>query len=102
MPRDKRLRDERSVPLNVPIPYPLRDRLDDLKKALDDADLPGVPIREIVATLLLFAEEDGAKLRDLIEQYRNAPPGQAAIGGMASPGKVIPFRKRMPGRPRSN
>ena len=63
MARNRRLRDERPAPLNVPIPYPLRDRLDELKKALDDADLPGVPIREIVATLLLLAEEDGAKLR---------------------------------------
>jgi hypothetical protein len=102
MPGTRRLRDERAVPLNVPIPYPLRDRLDDLKKALDDADLPAVPVREIVATLLLFAEEDGVKLRDLVERYRNASPGQAAIGGASGSGTVIPFKKRSQGRPRSN
>lgn len=102
MPRQRRLRDERPVPLNVPIPYPLRDRLDELKKVLDDADLPGVPIREIIATLVLYAEEDGPKLRALIEQYRNAPPEQWAIGGASEGGKVVPFRKRSQGRPRSN
>lgn len=102
MARQRRLRDERPVPLNVPIPYPLRDRLDELQKILDDADLPGVPIREIIATLVLFSEEDGKKLRHLIENYRNAPPERWAIGSASGGGKVIPFRKHAQGRPRSN
>jgi hypothetical protein len=89
--------------LNVPIPYPLRNRLTELRDALDDADLPGVPIREIVATILLYCEEDGAKLRELVEKYRNAPPDHAAIGGKQGRGKVVPFRQPQLGRPpRSN
>lgn len=102
MSRQRRLRDERTVPLNVPIPYLLRNRLDELKELLDDADLPGVPVREIVAALVLFAEEDGTKLRGLVEEYRNAPPERWAIGSSSGGGKVVPFRKRAPGRPRSS
>src|SRR5690242_8775270 len=100
MPRRMRLRDERTVPLNVPIPYPLRDRLQALQEVLDDANLPAVPIREIVSTLILFAEEDGAKLAALIAKYRAASPSAAALGDESSGAKVVPFRKRAQGRPR--
>jgi hypothetical protein len=102
MARRRRLRDEQPVPLNVPIPYPLRDRLQELQNELDDANLTAVPIREIIATLILFAEEDGAKLADLVTKYRDAPPDAASLGGASGGGKVVPFHKHSPGRPPLN
>lgn len=101
MPRPKLLRDERTVPLNVPVPHPLRKRLADLQTILDDAGLPGVPIREVVATIVLYAEEDPQKLRELVEKYRDAPPVHAAIGGASGGGKVVQFKRWPAGRPRN-
>jgi hypothetical protein len=99
MPSDEpepRLRSERTVPLNVPIPYLLRERLDGLKKRLEDADADA-KLYEIVAMLIFHAQEDKTKLRELYEKYRSAPPEAAAFKGES--GDVIPFRRRSRGRP---
>jgi hypothetical protein len=97
MPSDEsepRLRKERTVPLNVPIPYQLRDRLDSLKALLDDAK-PN--LYEIVAMLILHAEEDPAKLRELYDRYMGARPETANLA--KDSGEVVPFRRRRRGRP---
>lgn len=93
---ERRLRNERTVALNVPIPYPLRDRLDALIRELD---LGGANPRlyELVATLILHAEEDRDKLVELYNAYRNATPEAAALKQAA--GTVVQFRRRRPGRP---
>jgi hypothetical protein len=95
-----RLRRERTVPLNVPIPYPLRNRLDEL---LDELDLAGAEttLKELVALVIFHAEEDRAKLFQLWVDYRNAAPEDAALG-TPQPGQVIPFRQPRIGRPRKN
>jgi hypothetical protein len=92
---EPRLRKERTVPLNVPIPYQLRDRLDKLKELLDDAK-PN--LYEMVAMLILHAEEDQAKLRELYDRYMSAPPEAASL--RTESGEVVPFRRRGRGRPR--
>jgi hypothetical protein len=93
---EPRLRKERTVPLNVPLPYELRERLDALKALLDDAK-PN--LYEIVAMLILHAEEDPAKLREQYDRYMSALPEAARLE--KDSGEVVPFRRRGRGRPRS-
>jgi hypothetical protein len=95
-----RLRRERTVPLNVPIPYPLRSRLNDLLAELDHAGAD-TTLKELVAVLVLHAEENRDKLFRQWLRYRNAPP-EAALLGKQPGGQVIPFRQPRVGRPRKN
>jgi hypothetical protein len=74
---EPRLRNERTVPLNVPIPSQLRDRLDEIVRELDLAGAEPT-LYGVVSMLILHAEEDRAKLFALWNEYRNALPEAAA------------------------
>jgi hypothetical protein len=93
---EPRLRRERAVPLNVPIPYQLRDRLDAILHELDQAGAD-TTLKEVVAMLLFHAEEDRKTLFDMWLAYRNAPPEAAAFA--KEDGNILPFRQRKRGRP---
>jgi hypothetical protein len=95
---EPRLRKERTVQLNVPIPYQLRDRLDAILKELGAAGAPDASLKEVVAMLVLHSEEDQAKLFAKLLDYRNALPERAAFA--IEVGTVLPFRQRGRGRPR--
>jgi hypothetical protein len=96
---ERRLRWERTVPLNVPIPFPLRERLDGLLKRLDLAGASDATLKELIAVLCLNAEEDKDKLFTMLIEYRNVPPEAASLAGEDT-AEVLQFRRRGQGRPR--
>jgi predicted DNA-binding protein len=89
--------EERAVSFRLPIP--ITERLDDLVEEMTRLDHRAYR-KDLLAALALAAPEEPETLIQLVEDYRTATAGEAAVAEEAA-GEVIEFKRRAPGpRPR--
>jgi hypothetical protein len=92
---------DRSVPtcsLNVPVPWPVDQRLTQLVRLVTAEKLGPTAKHELVAALIQTADASGLQLLDKVLTYRRATVGQAVFWLPADQDPVT-FEERKLGRP---
>lgn len=87
-----------ACPLNVPVPWPIDQRLGRLARLVAEDKLGPTSKRELVAALIQTAEQSGLQLWDRILRYRRATVGDAAFW-VPEDLDPITFDARARGRP---
>jgi hypothetical protein len=92
---------DRSVPtcaLNVPLPWPVDERVGRLAALIAAEKLGPIAKKELVAALIQTAEESGLQLWERVLRYRHATVADAAFW-LPSDEAEMTFEERKRGRP---